>query len=230
MAAQGLIDARRRIAAAAARAGRDPADILLVVVSKGRSDDEVRSLYDAGHRVFAENRADALIGRLEGSLPGDIVWHFVGSVQRRKARLVAPRTALLHSMDREPLEATWAAQPVSPPVLLQVNLASEQQKQGYIEDEVLAAAGRLTDHGVAVHGLMVLPPAPQHPEDSRRWFSTLAQLGGELTTVYPGAAGLSMGMSDDFEVAVECGATMVRLGRTIFETGERENSALRPEV
>ena len=230
MAAEGLIDARRRIAAAAARVGRDPADVLLVVVSKGRSDDEVLSLYEAGHRVFAENRAEALVGRLEGSLPGDIVWHFVGSVQRRKVKLVASRAALLQSMDREPLEVAWAAQPLSPPVLLQVNVASEEQKHGYSADGILAAAARLIDQGIEVHGLMVLPPVPQHPEDSRRWFSRLAQLGGELRAVYPEAAALSMGMSDDFEVAVECGATMVRLGRTIFEAGERENDAPRPEV
>jgi len=230
MAAPGLIDATRRIAAAASRAGRDPEDVALVIVSKGRSNDEVMALYEAGHRVFAENRAEALVERLEGSLPDDIVWHFVGSVQRRKVKLVARRTALLQSMDRERLEGAWAMQPDPPPVLLQVNVAAEEQKHGYPDDEVLAAAGRLTDQGVAVGGLMVIPPAPQYPEDSRRWFTRLAELGAELTSVHPEAVELSMGMSDDFEVAVECGATMVRLGRTIFGAEEREKDAPRPEV
>ena len=230
MAAGGLTDARRRIASAASRVDRDPADIELVIVSKGRSDDEVMALYGAGHRLFAENRAEALVARREGSLPDDIVWHFVGSVQRRKAKAIAPHIELLQSMDRERLEASWASQPSPPPVLLQVNIAAEEQKHGYSDDEVLAAADRLADVGVVVRGLMVLPPVPQHPEDSRQWFNLLSALGTELQEAHPQASALSMGMSDDFEVAVECGATMVRLGRTIFEAGERENDAPRPEV
>ena len=216
MAAAGLIEARRRIAAAAARADRDPEDVELVVVSKGQSDDAVRRIYDAGHRLFAENRADALIARLEGGLPTDIVWHFVGTVQRRKAKAIAPRIELLHSMDRERLETVWARQPAPPPVLLQVSLAGETQKHGYERGAVLDAAGRLNDLGVAVRGLMILPPAPQVPEDSRGWFAELAGLGTELRAIYPEAKELSMGMSDDYEVAVDCGSTMVRLGRTIF--------------
>ncbi len=230
MGAAELAIAQRRIADAATRAGRDPSDVVLVVVSKGRSDDEVAALYGAGHRLFAENRADALIDRIDGPLPGDIVWHFVGSVQRRKAKLIASHVALLHSMDREALEATWAALPGPAPVLLQVNLAEEPQKHGYARNEVLDAATRLGDAGVAVRGLMLLPPAPAVPEDSRPWFTELAALGAELQAIHPAATELSMGMTDDFEVAVECGATMVRLGRTIFEPGVRENDARPSEV
>jgi PLP dependent protein len=217
MAARGLTRARDRIAAAAARAGRDPAEVLLVVVSKGRSDAAVREIYDAGQRVFAENRAEALQDRLAADLPGDLVWHFVGTLQRRKVRSVAPHVALLHSMDRQHLEPVWATQPHRAPVLLQVNLAAEPQKHGYEADQVLAAADRLTALGVAVRGLMTLPPAPSTPEDSRPWFTRLVELGSRLRDRHPDAIELSMGMSDDFEVAVECGATMVRLGRTIFE-------------
>lgn len=229
MAVDGLTAARRRIAEAAARSGRDAAEVSLLVVSKGRTDDEILDLYEAGHRLFAENRAETLVDRLEGSLPHDIVWHFVGSVQRRKVKQVAPRIELLHSMDREHLEAAWAAQPDRPPVLLQVNLAEEPQKHGYRRDDVLDAATRLADLGVAVRGLMILPPAPQVPEDSRGWFTELAKLGAELRAAYPEAVELSMGMSDDFEVAVECGATIVRLGRTIFERGGHAD-ARPPEV
>jgi hypothetical protein len=230
MAVAALADAERRIAAAARRVGRDPDEVSLVVVSKGRTDAAVLELYDAGHRLFAENRAETLVDRVEGPLPHDITWHFVGSVQRRKVKLVAPRIELLHSMDREHLEAAWAARPEPPPVLLQVNLAEEAQKHGYRRQDVLSAAGRLSDLGVTVGGLMVLPPAPEDPEDSRRWFTSLAQLGTELQAGHPQATGLSMGMSDDFEVAVECGATMVRLGRAIFELGEPDDDAHRPEV
>ncbi len=230
MAVTALADAERRIASAARRVGRDPDEVSLVVVSKGRTDAAVLELYDAGHRLFAENRAETLADRAERPLPHDITWHFVGSVQRRKVKLVAPRIELLHSMDREHLEAAWAGRPEPPPVLLQVNLAEEAQKHGYRREDVLSAAGRLSDLGVTVGGLMVLPPAPEDPEDSRRWFTSLAELGTELQAGHPQATGLSMGMSDDFEVAVECGATMVRLGRAIFEPGEPDDDAHRPEV
>lgn len=216
MAVDGLIDARRRIAAAAAKAGRDPEAVELVVVSKGQSDATVQALYDAGHRLFGENRADALLERHQGTLPADIRWHFVGTVQRRKAGAISRRIELLHSMDRQKLEGAWASLSSVPPVLLQVNLAGEAQKHGYDRRDIQDAAERLSDLGVAVRGLMVLPPAPQAPEDSRRWFAELADLGAALRAVSPKAAELSMGMSSDFEVAVECGSTMVRLGRTIF--------------
>jgi pyridoxal phosphate enzyme (YggS family) len=221
MAADGLIDAQRRIVAAAERSGRDPDSVRLVVVSKGQSDEAVQALYTAGHRVFAENRADSLLARRQGDLPADITWHFVGTVQRRKASGIAAQIELLHSMDRDRLELAWANLSETPAVLLQVNLAGEPQKQGYRRDGVLAAADRLLELGVGVRGLMALPPAPDTPEDSRRWFTALADLGQELRAAHPRAEELSMGMSDDFEVAVECGSTMVRLGRTIF--GERND-------
>ena len=221
MAADGLIDARRRIVAAAERSGRDPDSVRLVVVSKGQSDEAVQALYAAGHRVFAENRSDSLLARRQGDLPADITWHFVGTVQRRKAEAIAAQIELLHSMDRDRLELAWASLSETPEVLLQVNLAAEPQKQGYRRDGVLAAAGRLLELGVGVRGLMVLPPAPDTPEDSRRWFTALADLGQALRAAHPEADELSMGMSDDFEVAVECGSTMVRLGRAIF--GERND-------
>ena len=228
MASGGLTDARRRIGAAAERSGRDPGSVRLVVVSKGQSDEAVRTLYEAGHRVFAENRADSLVARRQGDLPTDITWHFVGTVQRRRARTIAANSELLHSMDRDRLEATWAGLlPEAPPVLLQINLAEEPQKQGYHRDDVFAAADRLSELGVVVRGLMVLPPTPRKSEDSRRWFTELAELGHALRADHPGARELSMGMTDDFEVAVECGSTMVRLGRAIFgarDEGKRIDS------
>ena len=215
MAVGGLIDARRRIAEAASRAGRDPDEVSLVVVTKGQSDDDVRRISDTGPRLFAENRADALVAR-RAVLPDDVRWHFVGSVQRRKAKVISSGIELLHSMDRERLEVAWASLPEPPPVLLELNLGEEPQKHGYTREEFLDAAKRLSAAGIEIRGLMVLPPAPAEPEDSRPWFTELATLGAALRAEYPEAVELSMGMSDDFEVAVECGATMVRLGRTIF--------------
>ena len=219
MATDGLIAAPGRLGAAAARAGRDPGEVKLVVVVKGQPDEAVLELYESGHRVFAENRADALEQRQQ-ALPADIEWHFVGSVQRRKAKAIAPRVVLLHSMDRERLETTWAALEQRPPVLLQVNVAGEEQKHGYAPEAIPDAADRLGSLDVRVLGLMVLPPAPRVPQDSRPWFERLAALGAEIRSRHPDAVELSMGMTDDFEVAVECGATIVRLGRTIFGVQE----------
>ncbi len=229
MAVRELTEVRRRIAGAVQRAGRQPSDVTLVAVSKGRSDSEVQRLYDGGHRLFAENRADAITSRLSGPLPADITWHFVGSVQRRKVKVIAPSVELLHSMDRARLEGAWAQLPDPPPVLLQVNIAAEPQKHGYSPAEVLEAAQRLVDLGVPVRGLMILPPAPGVAEDSRSWFTELASIGATLRARHPGAVELSMGMSDDFEVAIECGATMIRLGRAIFGTGEPDIGARRVE-
>lgn len=229
MAVPELIEARRRITSAAQRAGRQSSDVTLVVVSKGRSDSEVQQLYDGGHRLFAENRAETLASRFGGPLPVDITWHFVGNVQRRKVKVIAPSVELLHSMDRAHLEEAWARQPNPPPVLLQVNIADEPQKHGYPPAEVLEAAQRLVDLGVSVRGLMILPPAPGVAEDSRPWFIELASIGSELRARHPGAVELSMGMSGDFEVAIECGATIVRLGRAIFGTGEPDIAARRVE-
>ncbi len=229
MAVRELTEVRRRIASAVQRAGRQPSDVTLVVVSKGRSDSEVQRLYDSGHRLFAENRAEALTSRLDGPLPIDITWHFVGSVQRRKVKVIAPSVELLHSMDRARLEGAWAQLPDPPPVLLQVNIAAEPQKHGYPPAEVLEAAQRLVDLGVPVRGLMILPPAPGVAEDSRSWFTKLGSIGARLRARHPGAVELSMGMSDDFEVAIECGATIIRLGRAIFGTGEPDIGARRVE-
>jgi hypothetical protein len=217
MVAERLAAIEARIGAAARRSGRDPGDVTLVAVSKGRTDDEVRSVYRAGQRDFGENRAAGLTERLRSGLPDDIRWHFVGTLQRRKVRLVAPLVVLLHSLDRVELARAWAGQEVAPPVLLQVNVGREPQKHGFDPDEVLDAADQIQGIGLAVEGLMTIPPRPETPEDSRRWFDVLAALGQRLRERHPGAVQLSMGMSDDFETGVEAGATIVRVGRAIFE-------------
>jgi pyridoxal phosphate enzyme (YggS family) len=205
-----------RIDAAAARAGRDPETIKLVVVSKARTTDEVRQVYDAGHRDFGENRADELAAKAP-LLPDDIRWHFVGTVQRRKVAAIRHLTYLLHSMDRASLAMRWAApgEPV-PPCLLQVNIGEEPQKHGVLPARADAALEEMAGLGIAPVGLMAIPPAPERPEDSRPHFEEMARLAGMLRRDRPGLVELSMGMSDDFEVAIESGATLVRVGTAIF--------------
>ena len=206
------------MAAAAVRAGRDPADVVLLAVSKGRSDDEVRELYDAGQRQFGENRPQGLRGRTEADLPADIEWHFVGNVQRRAIKLIAPSIVLLHSFDRARLVEPWATLEHPPPVLIEVNIGEEPQKHGFDPGAVREAADRVAERGISVRGLMIIPPRVDVAEDARPWFARLRELGEVVQSDHPEATELSMGMTDDFEVAIEEGASIVRVGRAIFET------------
>jgi pyridoxal phosphate enzyme (YggS family) len=209
MAASGLTAVRDRIAAAAAAAGRSPNEVTLVVVSKGRSLDQIREVYAAGHRDFGENRAQELVEKAP-HLPDDIRWHFVGPLQRNKAKKVLG--ALLHSLDREPLARTW----VGSPALVQVNIGEEPQKHGVAPDAALEFVDLCVGIGVEVRGLMAIPPRVAFPEQARPFFGTLRRLRDDARRRHPQVRELSMGMTDDFEIAVAEGATMVRIGRAIF--------------
>jgi hypothetical protein len=216
MVADRLRAVRYRVAAAAERSGRDPDDITLVAVSKGRPIADIIAAYEAGQRDFGENRAQDLERRI-GQVPDDVVWHFVGSVQRRKVKLIASTVSLLHSLDRPALIASWGNLDDPPPALLQVNVALEPQKHGFVPAAAESAAATAVDAGIPLVGVMTIPPLAVLPDDSRRWFEELRRIRDLLREQFPQVRELSMGMTDDFEVAVECGATIVRVGRAIFE-------------
>lgn len=210
------MEVRDRIAAAAARAGRDPEGITLVAVSKTADDDAVLEAYRAGHRDFGENRVGELAERAP-RLPSDIRWHFVGRLQTNKVRRVRPVTHLLHSLDRPRLIAPWAkGTGAPPPVLVQVNVAGEEQKAGVTVGEAAGLVDQALAMGIEVRGLMTMPPRVEDPEDARAWFEALAELRAGIARDRPGVDELSMGMTDDYEVAVEAGATLLRIGRAIF--------------
>ena len=205
-----------RIAAAARRSNRDPDQITLIAVGKTHSVDVLMEAYQAGHRNFGENRAAELAAKA-AALPSDIRWHFIGPLQRNKVRLVRPVANLLHSMDRLNLGAAWLKGPdVAPPALLEVNLADEPQKAGVTIAGAPALTEQLLALGVDLRGLMAIPPLVEDPEQSRPAFRRLARLRDELASSYPLIQELSMGMTEDFEVAIEEGATMIRVGRAIF--------------
>jgi pyridoxal phosphate enzyme (YggS family) len=217
MAADGLTSVRARIAAAADRSGRDRESVRLVAVSKGRTVDEILDAYRAGQRDFGENRAQELAAKVP-ELPGDIRWHFVGPVQRRKVKTIRPLTHLLHSLDRIALASAWAAGESPPPAtLLEVNIGAEPQKHGVLPADVDETLATVAELGIVPCGLMAIPPAPEAAADSRPWFARLRELRNVLLPTYPGLGELSMGMTDDFEVAIEEGASMIRVGRAIFE-------------
>ena len=228
--AENLAEVRARIDRAALASGRDPAGIRLVAVSKTKSPEAVREAFAAGQRAFGENYAQELAAKAEAcaDLQG-IEWHFIGHLQTNKVRVVARHAHCVHTVDSVPLarelgkrvrSAAASADSASPlPVLIEVNVAREPQKTGAAPsdiEEVMRAVQ--AESALALKGLMTVPPLGDLGV-AKRSFETLVSLrnlhGG--TVLLPE---LSMGMTSDLEVAVACGATIVRVGTAIF--GQRE--------
>lgn len=204
-----------RVAVAAERVNRDPDDITVVAVSKGRSVEEIRMLYESGHRHFGENRANEFVEKA-ARLPDDIHWHFVGPLQTNKVRLVRPTAHLLHSLDRASLAEAWLKGPGRPPpALLQINIGRETQKGGVTPEEAESVCVSFVASGIDLAGVMAIPP---HDLDPRPFFAELGEIRRRLADSHPAIVTLSMGMTEDFEVAIEEGATVIRLGRAIFDT------------
>jgi PLP dependent protein len=219
-----LATIRERIDAAARSAGRDPASVRLVAVSKTFPIEAVREAWSAGHRDFGENRVQEALQKINASADLEIRWHLLGHLQTNKARKAASAFATIQSVDSvellDKLDRSAAEAGASPEILVQVDLAREATKFGAPPDEVkriLDAAVRCA--AARVTGLMTLPPVPDSPEDARPWFRQLRELrDGWLAEGIPSQllGELSMGMSHDFEVGVEEGATIVRVGTAIF--------------
>jgi PLP dependent protein len=211
-----------RIARAAGRARRDPATVRLVLASKTQPPAAIRAAYSAGAREFGENYVQEAAAKQDALADlNDLRWHLIGHLQSNKARDAADRFALIHSLDSVRLAAALGRARRVPrvPVLIEINAAGEASKSGVAPAEVerLIEAARAT---VEILGLMTIPPPATDPERSRNHFAALSAMRDRLA----GATGLalselSMGMTDDFEVAIEEGATIVRVGRAIF--GER---------
>jgi len=221
--ASRLEKVRARIAEAAGRAGHSRADVRLIAVSKTFPLDDIRSAYDAGQLDFGENRVQEALPKILGTADTAIRWHLIGHLQSNKARKAVEMCPVIHSIDSAELlrrvDRSAAEAGRTPDVLIQVDLALEPTKHGAGVDAlpgILAAARRCT--AARLVGLMLLPPLTENPEDTRVWFRSLREVrdrlvAGDLSIALPE---LSMGMSHDFEVAVEEGATMVRVGSAIF--------------
>jgi pyridoxal phosphate enzyme (YggS family) len=209
-------DVMQRVAVAASQAGRPVEEITVVAVSKTFDRDDVMAVYDQGHRDFGENRAGELADKA-AALPDDIRWHYVGALQSNKARTVRGVVHLLHSMDRRSLGKAWMkGKGMAPPVLAQVNVGDEPQKSGVAPEDLGEALRWMVGLGLDVRGLMAIPPIPERPEDSRRHFVELRELRDRVQGDHPDVMELSMGMTDDYEVAIAEGASIIRVGRAIF--------------
>jgi len=222
--AENLELVKARIAQAAVKSKRSPDDIELVAVAKTHSAEAVREAIDAGHSLFGESKVQEARAKIP-LLPSNLRWHFIGHLQKNKVRHALPLFELIHSVDS--LELAQAIDRIAqddglhPRVLLEVNVAAEASKFGFQPDklrqemESLLALPRLS-----IEGLMCIPPLGQDAEASRKYFITLRELRNTFESEFDlKLPRLSMGMTNDYTVAVEEGATLVRVGTAIF--GER---------
>lgn len=217
-----LVAVRSRIASAAKAANRGASDVHLLAVSKVQPVAKIRALYAAGQRAFGENYVQELEGKVVelADLAG-IEWHLIGPLQSNKTRVVATIAQWVHSVDRLKIAERLSAQrPTSMPPLnlcIQVNISGEASKSGCAPDDTVAlavAASALPN--VRVRGLMGMPEPDIGAEATRGQFKLLANLFNEARSQVPSMDTLSMGMSDDLEIAVERGSTMVRVGTALF--------------
>jgi pyridoxal phosphate enzyme (YggS family) len=206
--AANLAELRERIAGAAGRAGRDPRDVEILAAVKYLAADQLATLADAGVTLVGENRAQDLIEKTRDGDPR-LRWHFIGALQSRKVKLIVPHVELIHSVASESaLHELGRHAPASFEILIEVNVAGEDGKVGVTPaalDALIAASP------VTVVGLMTMPPQTDEPERNRPYFERLARLARER-----GLRHVSAGTSQDFEVAVEAGATIVRLGTSLY--------------
>jgi len=219
--AANVIEVKQRIAEASVRSGRDAGATELLVVSKTWPAENVAEVVAAGHLAFGENRVQEAEEKIP-CLPDQLHWHLIGHLQRNKVRKALPLFQTIHTIDSLKLArytSNIAAElSKKPDIYLQVDLAGEESKNGYEPDQIRRELDDLLalEH-LSVLGLMCIPPMALKPEDGRPWFAKLRELRDELEArggqSFPG---LSMGMSGDFEVAIEEGSTIVRVGSAIF--------------
>lgn len=200
-----VAEATERIAQAAMRAGRDPQAVELLAAVKYVPLEELGTLADAGLTLLGENRAQELVAKA-AAYPDAFTWDFIGHLQSRKVKDVAPHVRYIHSVASDSALAQLAKHPAE--ILVEVNVAGESSKSGLAPAELAAFVERAP---VPVVGLMTMPPAVARPEDNRPHFAALRELAAAHDLKH-----LSMGTSQDYEVAVEEGATIVRLGSTLY--------------
>jgi pyridoxal phosphate enzyme (YggS family) len=228
-----LRSVQERIAAAARHAGRDPDEITLVAVTKTQSPTIIRAAHQLGLRCFGENR----VGEAESKvpeLPDDIAWHMIGHIQSRKAKRVPSIFEMVHSVDSvklaRRLDRVCQGRTFPLPVLLECNVSGEEAKYGFAADRwaqddaqrssLWSAVEQIVElSNLQVKGLMTMAPIVAEPEQARPVFARLRQLRDALSRAFESTdwSQLSMGMTDDFEVAIEEGATLIRVGRAIFD-------------
>ena len=216
-------EVQERVRQACLRSGRDPKDVTLIAVSKTKPLEMLLEAYDAGARDFGENKVQEILEKYS-EMPEDARFHMIGHLQRNKVRQVIGKVSLIHSVDSlrlaRQIEEESAKTGLITPILLEVNVAREESKFGFFMEEVERAAEEIAAFShIVVKGFMTIAPFVENPEENRKVFQDLYQLSVDITNknIDNMSMGvLSMGMSGDYEVAIEEGATMVRVGTSIF--------------
>jgi PLP dependent protein len=222
--AENLKHVREQISTAAAKSGRAPNDIELVAIAKTHPAESVREAIEAGQTLFGESRVQEARAKIP-ELPSNCRWHFVGHLQKNKARQALPLFEMIHSVDSlalaQDINRIAEEEGLYPRVLLEVNVAGEGSKFGFAHDDLRESMEALLGlMRLSIDGLMCIPPVAVEPEDSRKFFVEVRELRDSLENEFNmKLPQLSMGMTQDFAIAIEEGATLVRVGTAIF--GER---------
>ena len=213
----------KNVANACARAGRDRSEVTLIAVSKTKPVEMLREVYDAGARDFGENKVQEICEKYD-KLPSDIKWHMIGHLQRNKVKQVIDKVTLIHSVDSYRLAQEISVQAqkkgLSIPILIEVNIAGEESKFGISADDTIQLVEEIAAlPNLKIQGLMTIAPYVVDPEENRLYFRQIKQLSVDIKNKNIDNVSmdiLSMGMTGDYEVAIEEGATMVRVGTGIF--------------
>lgn len=222
--AENIARIRKEMKIAAIAAGRDPGDILLCAATKMNDTDAVRAAIAAGVDVCGENRVQELTAKLSQHAYNGVPVHFIGHLQTNKVKQVVGKVDLIQSVDSlhllQTIQNEAARQNIQQDILLEVNIGREENKSGFLEEEVVTFVDNISSFpNIRLHGLMAIPPIPQNSGDNRKFFQKMCALAVDITAKKVDNVCmdiLSMGMSDDFADAIACGSTMVRIGTAIF--------------
>lgn len=227
MLRKNLMAVEKKVCEACKRANREREEVTLIAVSKTKPVSMLEEAYNEGIRCFGENKVQELTSKYE-CLPEDVRWHMIGHLQRNKVKYIVDKVELIHSVDSirlaEAIEQEAAKKNIVVNILIEVNIAEEESKFGLKPDEVLSVVEQIAAFPhVCIKGLMTIAPYVENPEENRSVFARLRKLSVDIAeknidNVSVGI--LSMGMTNDYEVAIEEGATMIRVGTGIF--GERD--------
>ena len=223
MLAENLQQVNANIEKACAAVSRDPGEVTLVAVSKTKPVSMLQEAYDAGARVFGENKVQEIVDKYD-QMPSDVKWHMIGHLQRNKVKYIVDKVAMIHSVDSlrlaETIEKEAAKKAVIVPILIEVNVAQEESKFGLKPEEVLPFIEQIADFShIQINGLMTIAPYVDNAEENREIFRELKKLSVDIAAKNINnvtMSVLSMGMTGDYMVAVQEGATMVRVGTGIF--------------
>ena len=223
MLKENLKTVEEHVQEACKRAGRSREEVTLIAVSKTKPLEMLQEIYGEGVRDFGENKVQELCDKME-QLPSDIRWHMIGHLQRNKVKYIVGKVALIHSVDTyrlaEEINIQAKKRGIIVPILVEVNIADEETKFGTTAEDAMLLVEEISKlENVRIKGLMTIAPFVENPEDNRLYFRKIKQLSVDITNKNIDNVSmeiLSMGMTGDYEVAIEEGATMVRVGTGIF--------------